>query len=83
MLKLIVAVIAVLGFAGSVFAQTPPAAVPQDNAAMTQPAPAAAAPKAEKKAKKAHKAHEAAKKAKKVAPEAAPAPVAAPAPAAK
>ncbi len=82
MLKLIVAVIAVLGFAGSVFAQTPPAAVPQD-AAMTQPAPVVAAPKAEKKAKKAHKAHKAAKKAKKVAPEAAPAPVAAPAPAAK
>ena len=62
MLKLIVAVIAVLGFAGSVFAQTPPPAAPQDAAAVTQPAPAAAAPKASKKAKKHAKKH--AKKAK-------------------
>ncbi len=85
MLKLIVAVIAVLGFAGSVFAQTPPPAAPQDNAAMTQPAPAAAAPKAEKKAKKVKKyAKKHAKKAKvDLGGQPASEPAPAPAPAAK
>jgi len=81
MLKLIVAVIAVLGFAGSVFAQTPPPAAPQDAAAMTQPAPAAAAPKAEKKAKKAKKSVK--KHAKKAKVDLGGQPASEPAPAAK
>ncbi len=78
MLKLIVAVIAVLGFAGSVFAQTPPAAVPQDSAAVTQPAPVVAAPKAAKHGKKHAKKH-----AKKAKVDLGGQPASAPAPAAK
>ncbi len=78
MLKLMIGLVTILGFAGSALAQTPPPTPKQDNQpVVTQTAPTST-PKAAKKAKKACKKGKRMKKhaATATAPAAAPAPAA-------